>query len=236
MNYQDLKTLIREACPLVSDIIRMNDGRGMDGRLVSAEMEKTVIRILSRKLETKTEVEIPKDRNWFDILIGGIPINIKITTGGPDNAFNKVAVIYTLTDQQPEQKNMNFNQFYRYLLENPWKRERNPMKEYHYLVFDKNSGNFIFRSILDIEAMQSNPSNILQINWKAEFQRGEVAESSDPLQAGTRILQICQTSLKKALIGSEEFIKADIDVEMTLVNLGLDSREAPGCINAFDRF
>lgn len=235
MNYTVFRNIILEICPYIGLHLK-SIHETCDGRLMSAALESEVVKILVTSLDGKMDIVIPKDRNWFDIRIGGVPINIKITNGGADNAFNKVAVIHTLTGWEPEQKNMNFNQFYRHLLEHRWKRERNPLHEYHYLVFEKNTGNFILRSILDIEAFQSNPSNILQINWKNEFQREEPVHPKDPFLAGIQIVELCQKSLKKALEASEDFIRADLGTEITLVNLGLDPREAPACRDAFDQF
>lgn len=222
MSYPSLRNLILEACPGVTKYLNELSKGDMDGRLASAGLEREVVKILQDHIRKEgaeeVEFEIPKDRHWFDVRIGGIPINIKITNGGTDNAFNKVAVLYSLTGWEPPLKNMNFNQFYHHLLETPWVRERNPLAEYHYLVFHKTTGEFLFRSLLDIEAFQSNPSNILQICWKNELRRPD-SQPSHPLDSGIRILKICQKSLKTALESSETFINANIETEVTLSNL-----------------
>lgn len=237
MNYTAIRNLVLEACPIVREALGKNKGIGIDGRLASAGMEQEVVKILQGRIReegVEIDFEIPRDRHWFDVRIGSIPINIKITNGGTDNAFNKVAVIYSLTGWEPPTKNMNFNQFCRHLLDNPWIRERNPLREYHYLVFHKNTGEFLFRSLLDIEAFQSNPSNILQICWKNEFQRRNLDQNSSPdaqptdsLDSGIRILETCQKSLRGALESSQTFIDAKIKAEIHFTNLQRVRREHP---------
>ena len=167
-------------------LIKLDYSSKEDGRLVSAIKETEFLDKLKIKLvEHGYTVEIPKVRHWFDIKINSIPINLKITSGGTDNAFNKTAIIFSICGVESKSKNMNYNKWYKLLTETPRKKSRDKLTEYHYLVIHKNTNEILVKSIFDIHTYKSNPCNDLQINWDNEFKHNEYKiEDEDFLKKG----------------------------------------------------
>ena len=197
------------------NLIYSKDG---DGRITSAVKEKEYLNLLEKGLKEnhpslKFEHE-PVARHWWDFRVNGIPINLKLTEGGTDNAFNKTSIIFSISGNEIEKKNMNFNQFFKTIKECPKKAERNHMTEYHYLVVNKNTGKVLLKSILDIHTFKTNPCNDLQINWNNEFNHIDFVTPDTDFKAKIRqLLQAVQTSVKQAIEGMKEFANADIDKE-----------------------
>ena len=210
--YEEVITEINNACK----DIKMEYAKGVDGRLSSALSEEKYLKELSDNLKKSTKynfkIENPKARYWYDIRINDIPINLKMTTGGTDNAYNKVAIIYTLTGKESTLKSMNDDKLYKYLTTNTIKKERDIKTEYHYLVVDKESGNIILKSILDIHSYKSNPCNTLQINWKNEFaNKSYKIDDTKYFDKVIELLKTIQKSLKQSVEGKMVFVKADIN-------------------------
>jgi len=185
-----------------------------DGRITSAVKEKPYLDALEAGLSAKDpsfKIVRPKDRFWYDIEINGIPINLKLTTGKTDNAFNKRSIVAsTSCSDQSVSQNTNFNKLYDVLKGCARLEERKPSTEYHYLVVHKKTGTILLKSILDIHSYKPNPSNILQINWENEFKH--IAYACGDFKAKIReLLKTIQTSLKKQFENSKRFIEADID-------------------------
>jgi hypothetical protein len=184
-----------------------------DGRLDSAVKEKAYLKVFIKSLPDGFKVEIPKARYWYDITINGIPINLKLTTGKTDNAFNKQAVEATMLcgGKHRTTQNSNYNTFYSNLKQCS-KNGRNLLTEYHYLVINKNTGEILFKPLLDIHTYKTNPSNIMQINWTNEFK--EVSYKCPDHKAKIReLLKVIQTSLREWYERSKDFINADIDAD-----------------------
>lgn len=182
-----------------------------DGRLDSAIKEKDYLDNLIKELPKEIPVDLPKARHWYDIKIGNIPINLKLTTGGTDNAFNKIAIIYTITGVELKSKNIDFSSWYKSLLKIPSKRIRDKQTEYHYLAVDKITGDILLKSIIDIHTYKSNPSNILQINWKNEFKHRDFrVEDSSYEDKIRKLLLTIQKSLKDKYDDVKQFVEADI--------------------------
>jgi hypothetical protein len=190
-----------------------------DGRLTSAIKETEYLTLLKQHINDNYPhftVEIPKERFWYDIKINEIPINLKITVGGTDNAFNKVAIIYTISGQDTTKKNMNYNQWFKTIQDSPKKSIRNKSTEYHYLVVHKDTGQILLKSILDIHTYKTNPCNILQINWNNEFKYIDscIQDSHFKLKI-KKLLQTVQNSLNQFISSMNEFCETDID-ELTV--------------------
>jgi len=183
-----------------------------DGRLDSAIKEKPYLKMLIKELPSDFKCDVPKVRYWYDIRINGIPINLKLTTGKADNAFNKKAVETVLTcGELTTTQNSNFNQFYA-TLKKCAKNGRNLESEYHYLVINKKTGQILFKPILDIHTYTTNPSNIIQINWKNEF--NNITYKCPDFKAKIReLLKAIQTSLRQWEERSRDFRNADIDAD-----------------------
>ena len=210
--YNNTITAIKEACSNIN-LTYSNDS---DGRIVSAIKEKEYLTTLQKSLNITHptfNIEIPKDRFWYDIRINEIPLNLKLTTGGTDNAFNKEAIIYTLSGTDVEKKNMNFSIFWEKCISCQKKDIRDKSTEYHYLVVDKNTGKILLKSILDIHTFKTNPCNIMQINWKNEFNHIHyVTPDSDFKEKTKEILKTIQTSIKQYISSAQKFADANIDV------------------------
>ena len=189
------------------------------------------------KIQFETQ---PVERWWWDFRVNNIPFNLKISTGGTDNAFNKVAIIYTITGKEVVKRNMNFNLFFKLLQEMPKKTERDEMTEYHYLVVNKNDGRVLLKSILDIYEFKSNPCNYLQINWANEFKHMNYMSSNISLEDNQQqqqqeddennqnkndmyfkekiqiLIKTIQTSIKKSIESMNLFANANIDEEFPI--------------------
>ena len=126
-----------------------------DGRITSAVKETEYLDKLNKGLRENHPSILfeypPTHRWWWDCKIDGIPINLKLTTGGTDNVFNKVAIIYSISGKEPAVKSMNFNTFFQKIKAGVRKNERNVTTEYHYLVVNKNTGKILLKSINTLE-------------------------------------------------------------------------------------
>jgi hypothetical protein len=189
-----------------------------DGRITSSIKEHEYLSLLEKRLkETHPQLEFetqPRERFWWDFRVNKIPFNLKLTTGGTDNAFNKVAIIYSISGIEIKNKNMNYNKFFKILKEYPKKDTRDRMTEYHYLVINKTNGKVLLKSIFDIHSYKSNPSNDLQIDWSNEFKYIDfVIPDANVKEKIQQLIKTIQISVRKAIEGMIEFSNADIDSE-----------------------
>lgn len=212
-SYTDTIAAIKEVCAKIN-IAYSKDG---DGRITSAVKEKEYLDLLEKGLKEKMPSVLicrPPDRYWFDIRVNLIPINLKLTTGGTDNAFNKTAIIYSITGTEVEKRNMNYNQFLKTLKDLPKKPARNISTEYHYLVVNKDTKQTLLKSILDIHTYKSNPCNDLQINWTNEFNHLDyyIADSECKVKI-QELLRTIQTSVRQAIAGMKEFSECNIEAD-----------------------
>jgi hypothetical protein len=191
----------------------------IDGRLNSAMLETPFLSLLTSKIKKKhplISIEIPPPRHWYDIKIHNIPINLKITNGGTDNVFNKKAILYTLIKNENMKipNSMNFSEWYTHIIKysSNITTLREPFKEYHFLVIHKKSKNILFKSMLDVIHYKSNPSNILQVNWNAEFEMNyNYNYNSNTNSRIIDILKIIQKSLISEYNSKQLFIHSNID-------------------------
>lgn len=201
----------------VSKKMKLKYGGNMDGRVESAIKESSVKDYLKAKLiqiNPEIEIEIPENKRcWYDIKIEGIPINIKITSGGTDNVMSKEGVYYSLTGESPPIHKC-YSDWYKILEEHKdtIKQVRNVFTEYHYLVIHKKTGNVMFKSIFDIRKPISNSSNDLQFNWNYEFENKDFAIIDDEYgDIVVQLLSTIQKSTKDAIDRRAYFANADIE-------------------------
>jgi hypothetical protein len=208
--YSDITSAIRTVC----STIHIEFSGGGDGRLSSATKEEEYLQIFKTKMAAAypaISVEIAPARFWFDVRVGGIPINLKLTTLGTDNCMNKKAVYYSLTGREDYPYASNWNDFWARILDGPRKDMRVQKTEYHYLVVNKSNGDFLLKSMLDIQNFRPNACNDLQIDWKKEFKVREVLSDDDEYdQACKDLLETIQTSVRMAHSTSANFLNADI--------------------------
>lgn len=186
-----------------------------DGRITSAIKEKEYLESLEKGLKENhpsLSFHIPADRYWYDVMINNIPINLKLTTGGTDNVFNKVAILFTISGEIVKKRNMNFNTWFAELNTCKKKPVRDRMTEYHYLVVEKTSGKFLLKSILDIHTFKTNPCNILQINWANEFLYKEHVIPDEEFKDRVKhIVKKVQISIQQCVDGMKNFAEANLD-------------------------
>lgn len=208
--YEETIQAIKTACASIN-CTYSNEG---DGRITSAVKEAEYLDALTTALteyDPSFQFVRPKERYWYDIAINGIPINLKITSGGTDNAFNKVAILYTMTGEEVAKRNMNYNQWFQLVRNATQKEVRDKQTEYHYLVVEKQTGHIILKSILDIHTYKSNPCNDLQINWANEFKHADYAIQDSAFQEKIKyLLRTVQNSVRQAVAGMREFAEADV--------------------------
>lgn len=213
--YTEIIRAIKEEC----SNINLTYSKEGDGRITSAVKENEYLSLLEKGLnERHSSLKFekqPVERWWWDFRVNDIPFNLKLTTGGTDNAFNKVAIIYSISGKEIEKRNMNFNQFFKVLKEFPRKNERNQTTEYHYLVVNKNDGKVLLKSILDIHTFKSNPCNNLQINWSNEFKYIDlVTPDANFKEKRQQLIMTIQASTKQAIASMIDFANANIETDL----------------------
>lgn len=209
--YPDTYKAVVSAC----SAINIQFGASDDGRITSAVKETEYLDQLEQLLldsNSEFHIERPKARHWYDVRINGIPINLKLTCGGTDNAFNKAAIVYSVSGEEIVKKNMNFNKWFDHLKSVTKKVARDRTSEYHYLVLNKDSGELLFKSIFDIHTYKSNPCNDMQINWAQEFLHLDYKTTDEDYRNKVReLLKTVQQSVKQLISSMSDFAEADID-------------------------
>ena len=181
-----------------------------DGRLDSAVNENMYLRNISHFIQseyTNIDIVVPNVRFWYDIKINNIPFNLKLSSGGTDNAFSKSSIIYTLLGTEYSKK-VNYNDWINIIKNGSIKKTRNRLTEYHYITIFKNSGDFLVKSLIDIHTYKSNPSNILQINWKNEL-KNEEYETINYSEKIKEMLKTVQNSILIHFNNSNTFLNED---------------------------
>ena len=189
-----------------------------DGRLESAHGEKWFLNRLIyhlHHLHPTLPIERSATREWYDIRVCGIPINLKLTCGGTDNAFNKMSIEYTIRGDVPDKKKISFNEWLDHLVEAlpGMSDRRDRRREYHYLVFNKQDGRFRFVSLLDIRSFRSNPTNILQICWRREFHASVIRLRYQKGKTVRTILEVIRQSLLQDYQRKKRFLEMDFSIE-----------------------
>ena len=129
-----------------------------------------------------------KARKFGDIIVidyNGVDsyvVNIKTSIGGSDNCFSKSGIVYAFTDLKYDDNRlgpMNFMKMKKLINEN---KADIPKKDYWFLcVIKKNPSEVMIRGAKQINnwVVNTNPSNILQVNWKKEKNCEPVERSWD---------------------------------------------------------
>jgi hypothetical protein len=201
-----------EAIRQAARSISMEFPRGGDGRLTSAIHEGPYLARLREAMGPQFHFEIAPPRHWYDFKVDGIPINLKITEGGTDNAFNKTALIFTYCGQCPQRTTGNMNQLLGRLRDCRALTDRDPITEYHYLVIHKRTGNFILKSLLDIHTYIPNcaADNKMQINWDNEFSNQNY-QAPDRREKMKSLLRVVQEACRKQIDNMRQFTEFNID-------------------------
>lgn len=167
---EDICDKIRQEKITISENV---EGEGRGGSLKD---EGTIIRLLESDPKLGKYVLSEDARRFGDMTVLDYDsktkyvVNIKTSIGSSDNATSKIGFLYALTDMEPEEmpKSMNWSKFMTLLNE---RKSDIPTKDYWFLCVDKkDSSNVMIRGAKQINCWteNSNPSNMLQINWKKE--------------------------------------------------------------------
>jgi hypothetical protein len=182
-----------------------------DGRITSAVKEKEYLSKLKEAIGAQFKFEIPKKRAWYDFKVDGIHINLKITDGGGDNAFNKNALVFTWSGQVPSKAPGNMNNMLGMLKNLPRLNNRDPLTEYHYLVVHKKTGAVLLKSLLDIHTYRENcAGNVMQINWNSEFENPSYTTPDRGVKM-IELAKVVQTACRKQCENMMQFVTYDID-------------------------
>ena len=171
-NFYELKKILESNNFDINTLIHSTTG---DGRLESAESEALIPKYLKTLYKDIKVIEAPKERYWYDILIEykneKYPINIKMTgnSKSADNVSSKVGMFYALTGIWPEEvKGLNtWASFNEKLTEN---FDPKNDSDYYFLVCFKETGEFLFTSLKQIETLVPNGNNLpFQCNWNSNI-------------------------------------------------------------------
>lgn len=144
-----------------------------DGRINSSISEDIIIEILQKQF--RENIEVPKHRCWYDILVKDvcleIPVNIKITTTKTaDNIGNLAPCVYAYTNHNMRlRKNYNNGQLSEILVKKIKNKEYNTIitRDYWFFVVNKNTKEIIVNSVLGLSKLTPNINNLpFQIKWK----------------------------------------------------------------------
>lgn len=183
-----------------------------DGRITSAVSELPFIKKLKEIMGDAFDFEIPKTRHWYDCKVNGIHINVKITAArSGDDAFNKKSLLLTWGGRVPEKEPGNFNNLIEILKNTPQYAERDPFKEYYFLVVYKKTGDVILKSLLDVKTYICNISGrVVQINWKNELKDRDY-KCSDRKTKSMELLRVVHTACRRQTENMIQFVNFDIE-------------------------
>jgi hypothetical protein len=147
-----------------------------DGRINSVLDEDKIINLIEKKY--KNNIRIPKERNWFDIVIkdyyyGWIPVNIKTSKcSTSDNTGNLAMCVYLYTNENLElnlDKTYNNGEMSKILISKLEKKEYNKInkKDYYFIVVNKtNTSEIIINSVKGLKSLTPNINNLpFQVRW-----------------------------------------------------------------------
>jgi hypothetical protein len=188
----------------------------VDGRLNSMQAEAVVIKHIQEVLAHSAIINIPSARSWHDISIQwpniDVPyyFNIKVSTGGQDNAFNKKALVWSLSTllENDIPNAMSINTMHNLIMQNHrTMRSAKNTGEYYFLYVDKHDGTIVIKSLCDIQSWASNSQNILQINWTKEKQRATTSNGRLVTPIRNRIFKLISTSLQNYYASCDQLLK-----------------------------
>jgi hypothetical protein len=183
-----------------------------DGRITSALKEKEYLTKLKTALGPQFKFEFAKSREWYDFKVDDIFIDLKITgQKGTDNAWNIKRLIFTWGGKQPPTCNLDMNQMYDILKGTPRIDVRDPLTELYYLVVDKNKGDILLKSIVDIKTYTPNahPSNVMQIDWKNEWAYMDYVAPGRSAKM-LELARVVQDSVRRSIRKRDVFANAEI--------------------------
>lgn len=217
-NYYNIINEVKKQASLIG--LSGNNEDEKDGRIYSAIKEKPFLKELRERLIKKHpnwNIIISPPRASCDIMINNIRINLKLTDcKTSDNSLNKPSIYFSITGSCDYPYSSNWNDFIRHITNaktnNKIKLFRDRTTEYHYLVKNKITGQVLLKSIFDIHTYVSNPSNILQINWKNEFSHVNYVTGENEYKNKIKELLSCiQKSVRDMILKSINLAESNLD-------------------------
>lgn len=139
----------------------------VDGRIQSIKQEEYVI----AAIRDLVAVDVPtSSRHWCDMFVYDettgihIPVNIKVTNGHTrDNIKSAKGIAYTFSTLEHKliPNTLTMNRLIN-IIDNNMKQKRDPLFEYYFMFVNKTNGEFLIKSLCDIEYLYPNASNWLQ--------------------------------------------------------------------------
>lgn len=219
IEYQSMIAIIRKVSKQIYNTMDKSK-TAEDGRTESIIRERPFLNKLKEALlllHPEWSVVITQARDYCDVEINSIPINLKMTNcKSADNAVSKKAIFYSITGDSGYKKNSNWNAFdsalRKCIHDGTFKTSRDRTTELHYLVINKITGDVILKSIFDVHTYKKNAINNLQIDWRNEFLHRDYttndADYIDKVFGG--LIQCCQASVRDHLQTTEQFATTDL--------------------------
>jgi len=137
--------------------------RYSDGRRNSQDNEDRIVNALLERYGSEI-VEVPPSRHWWDIKLFQQPYQIKSSEmTRPDNLSSKLALVYALTNRNPDDFKDSWQYFYDALINH----KEDLGRDYFYIVHDKRDGTVHLQSIRTLARLKPNGSNLpFQIKWE----------------------------------------------------------------------
>ena len=199
-----------EAIRQAAKTIIMTYPHDEDGRITSAVKEKEYLVKLKTALGPRFDCEIPKKRAWYDFKVDGIFINLKISEGGGDNAFNKKSLLLTWGGSVSDKQSGNMNELWQNLKMTSRIEVRDPLTEYHYLVVYKKSGDVLLKSLVDIHTYMPNcAGNVMQINWNKEWINKDYVGTSRSAKM-LELAKVVQEACRKQCENMRQFVDGSL--------------------------
>ena len=172
-----------------------------DGRVNSIKDEEILIDEIKKLGKIlNVSVVIPKSRHWCDVIIAGIPVQIKSTTGkAADNWSSRKALIWALGDDSMEDVT-SFSNKHRDVQEKllTFKNlDRDFPRDMDTLCVDKGTGKVHHKTLCTLQNLVPNGNNLpFQIKWKKEWSRATPKRRSQS-EAFKFLISAYTTSVKK---------------------------------------
>jgi len=199
-----------EAIRQAAKTITMTYPHDEDGRITSAVKEKEYLVKLKTALGPRFDFEIPQKRAWYDFKVDGIFINLKISKGGGDNAFNKKSLLLTWGGSASVKQPGNMNNLWEKLKTTPRVETRNTLTEYHYLVVYKETRDVLLKSLVDIHTYKPNcAGNVMQINWNDEWIHKDYVAPNRSAKM-LELAKVVQEACRKQCENMRQFVDANL--------------------------
>lgn len=150
-----------------------------DGRVNSIDDEKKVINLM-KEAYGPNNVKEPPPRHWYDVLLKGVPVQIKSTEGGTDNFSSKKALLWALTDMSFKEiedlKGLPWKKFEELLVK---RKCLNNNRDYDIICINKSTGKMTYMTLKTLSVLKSNGSNLpFQVPWKENWERGMITRTN----------------------------------------------------------